>query len=40
MVAYMNRESLEKTLATGQTWFYNSRKSLWHKERFGTLSAS
>ena len=32
MVAYMNRESLEKTLATGQTWFYSrSRKSLWHK---------
>ena len=23
MVAYMNRESLEKTLATGQTWFYS-----------------
>ncbi|MGE7772271.1 bifunctional phosphoribosyl-AMP cyclohydrolase/phosphoribosyl-ATP diphosphatase HisIE [Viridibacillus arvi] len=31
-VAYMNKESLEKTLATGQTWFYSrSRKELWHK---------
>ncbi len=32
MVAYMNQESLEKTLATGQAWFYSrSRKELWHK---------
>lgn len=32
MMAYMNRESLERTLATGQTWFYSrSRKQLWHK---------
>ncbi|KOO47835.1 bifunctional phosphoribosyl-AMP cyclohydrolase/phosphoribosyl-ATP diphosphatase HisIE [Viridibacillus arvi] len=31
-VAYMNKESLEKTLATGQTWFYSrSRQELWHK---------
>ncbi|MGF9977683.1 bifunctional phosphoribosyl-AMP cyclohydrolase/phosphoribosyl-ATP diphosphatase HisIE [Viridibacillus arvi] len=31
-VAYMNKESLEKTLATGQTWFYSrSRHELWHK---------
>jgi phosphoribosyl-AMP cyclohydrolase / phosphoribosyl-ATP pyrophosphohydrolase len=31
-VAYMNRESLEKTLETGQTWFYSrSRQELWHK---------
>lgn len=32
MVAYMNRESLTRTLATGETWFYSrSRKQLWHK---------
>lgn len=32
MVAYMNREALEKTLATGYTWFYSrSRNSLWQK---------
>lgn len=32
MVAYMNRESLEKSLASGETWFYSrSRNELWHK---------
>ena len=32
MMAYMNRESLEKTLITGETWFWSrSRKSFWHK---------
>ena len=32
MLAYMNRESLQKTLETGQTWFYSrSRQELWHK---------
>ncbi|KAB2952664.1 bifunctional phosphoribosyl-AMP cyclohydrolase/phosphoribosyl-ATP diphosphatase HisIE [Heliorestis acidaminivorans] len=32
MVAYMNQESLEKTIETGQTYFYSrSRQSLWHK---------
>lgn len=32
MLAYMNRESLAKTLETGQTWFYSrSRQELWHK---------
>ncbi|MFD1485687.1 phosphoribosyl-AMP cyclohydrolase [Lacticaseibacillus baoqingensis] len=32
MVAYQNRESWEKTLATGETWFWSrSRKELWHK---------
>jgi len=32
MVAYMNRESLQKTLETGETHFYSrSRKQLWHK---------
>lgn len=32
MVAYMNQESLEKTLATGQAWFFSRRrKELWHK---------
>lgn len=32
MMAYMNREALEKTLATGETWFWSrSRKTFWHK---------
>lgn len=32
MLAYMNEESLAKTLATGETWFYSrSRQQLWHK---------
>ncbi|WP_101697914.1 phosphoribosyl-AMP cyclohydrolase [Clostridium minihomine] len=32
MMAYMNRESLKKTLQTGYTWFYSrSRKELWNK---------
>ncbi len=32
MVGYMNRESLEKTLETGLTWFYSrSRGRLWQK---------
>jgi len=32
MLAYMNRESVEKTLATGTTWFWSrSRASLWNK---------
>lgn len=31
-VAYMNEESLEKSLQTGETWFYSrSRQELWHK---------
>ena len=32
MLAYMNQESLQKTLESGYTWFYSrSRESLWHK---------
>ena len=32
MVAWMNRESLERTVETGQTWFWSrSRAELWHK---------
>ena len=32
MLAYMNRESLKKTLETGYTWFYSrSRQELWNK---------
>ena len=32
MLAYMNRESLERTLRTGYTWFYSrSRQELWNK---------
>ena len=32
MLAYMNRESLQKTLETGYTWFYSrSRQKLWNK---------
>ena len=32
MVAWMNVESLQKTLASGETWFWSrSRAELWHK---------
>ncbi len=32
MLAYMNEESLSKTLETGYTWFYSrSRQELWNK---------
>ncbi|MGY4631166.1 phosphoribosyl-AMP cyclohydrolase / phosphoribosyl-ATP pyrophosphohydrolase [Thermostichus sp. OS-CIW-29] len=32
MVAWMNRESLQKTLETGRTWFWSrSRQALWPK---------
>lgn len=32
MLAWMNRESLEKTLETGDVWYWSrSRQELWHK---------
>jgi phosphoribosyl-AMP cyclohydrolase len=32
MLAYMNAESLERTLASGEAWFWSrSRRELWHK---------
>ncbi|CAK1252502.1 Phosphoribosyl-AMP cyclohydrolase (HisI1) [Fructobacillus cardui] len=32
MLAYMNQESYEKTIATCQTWFWSrERQELWHK---------
>lgn len=32
MLAYMNRESFEKTIAEGTTWFWSrSRQELWNK---------
>lgn len=32
MLAYMNKESLQKTIETGYTWFYSrSRQELWNK---------
>ncbi len=32
MLAYMNRESLRRTLETGRTWFFSrSRQELWPK---------
>lgn len=32
MLAYMNRESMKKSMETGYTWFYSrSRKALWNK---------
>ena len=32
MLGYMNKESLRRTLASGDVWFYSrSRKELWHK---------
>ncbi|MFS8630357.1 MAG: bifunctional phosphoribosyl-AMP cyclohydrolase/phosphoribosyl-ATP diphosphatase HisIE [Bacillales bacterium] len=31
-LAYMNKESLQKSLESGETWFYSrSRQELWHK---------
>jgi phosphoribosyl-ATP pyrophosphohydrolase/phosphoribosyl-AMP cyclohydrolase len=32
MMAWMNRDSLQRTLASGETWFWSrSRQDLWHK---------
>ena len=32
MMAWMNQESLQKTLETGETWFWSrSRQAFWHK---------
>jgi phosphoribosyl-AMP cyclohydrolase len=32
MLGYMNKESLELTLSSGEVWFYSrSRQELWHK---------
>ena len=32
MLAYMNKESMAKTLETGYTWFWSrSRQELWNK---------
>ena len=32
MLGYMNRESIELTLSSGEVWFYSrSRQELWHK---------
>lgn len=32
MLAYMNAESVAKTIETGETWFWSrSRSALWHK---------
>lgn len=32
MLAWMNREALEKTIATGEAWYWSrSRQELWHK---------
>ena len=32
MVAWMNADSLQKTLESGETWFWSrSRQELWHK---------
>lgn len=32
MLAYMNKESMQKTLETGYTWFWSrSRRELWNK---------
>lgn len=41
-LAYMNKESYEKTLETKETWFYSrSRQALWHKgETSGTRKRS
>ena len=32
MLGYMNKESVKRTLSSGEVWFYSrSRKELWHK---------
>jgi|SRR5690625_320277 len=32
MLAYMNKQAVEQTIATGETWFYSrSREELWNK---------
>ncbi|HTX89643.1 MAG TPA: phosphoribosyl-AMP cyclohydrolase, partial [Anaerolineales bacterium] len=32
MMAWMNAESLQRTLESGETWFWSrSRRELWHK---------
>jgi len=32
MLGYVNKESLRRTVATGDVWFYSrSRQQLWHK---------
>ncbi len=32
MVGFMNKESLRRTIASGEVWFYSrSRQELWHK---------
>ena len=32
MLGYMNRESLKRTLESGEVWFFSrSRQELWHK---------
>lgn len=32
MVAWMNAESIKKTMESGETWFWSrSRQELWHK---------
>jgi phosphoribosyl-AMP cyclohydrolase / phosphoribosyl-ATP pyrophosphohydrolase len=40
-LAYMNREALERTQSSGQTWFWSrSRQELWHKgETSGNVQA-
>ncbi|MDI9419134.1 MAG: bifunctional phosphoribosyl-AMP cyclohydrolase/phosphoribosyl-ATP diphosphatase HisIE [Bacillota bacterium] len=47
MLAYMNQEALDRTLATGYTWFYSrSRQRLWqkgetsgHRQRVAAITA-
>jgi len=32
MLGYMNKESLNRTISSGEVWFYSrSRQELWHK---------
>ena len=39
MLAYMNRESLEKTIETGFAWYYSrSRQKLWKKAKHRVMS--
>lgn len=39
MLDYMNKEALQKTIDTGNTWFYDClRNKLWQKEQFQVIN--
>lgn len=41
MVAYMNAESLKRTVESGDAWYYSrSRQELWHKAKRRVISST